>query len=126
MKPLGALKELNPDVDGAVTLLASGLELDPTTKSYVIQYLSSGLGVLDVMEATSDPRQTGHTIPGGSSLVTDGIWCWRLDLPAYIEAYNLSLPESFVAIAVKSAGRPAKNEITEDDLRKAISAWGWA
>jgi hypothetical protein len=126
MKPLGALTELDPSVEGAMQLAACRSGINPVAKALVIRYLLSGVAVFDVMEATPDPRNAGHSISGGSSLLTDGTWTWRLDLAAYVEAYDLNLPATFVEHVAVSNGVCAAPVITAHLVKQATAAWGWA
>ena len=126
MKPIGALKGLDPEVEGAMPLAACRDGLDLSVSAVVLRYLSSGAPVFDAMEATPDPRSAGHFIPGGSSLLTDGTWCWRLDLAAYVEAYALRLPTAFVQQAVDSQGVCAAPTVASSLAEQAAAVWGWA
>ncbi|MEU7031049.1 hypothetical protein AB0A60_30720 [Streptomyces sp. NPDC046275] len=63
----------------------------------LVAYLDSGHVLIDVMEAghdiiTGSPHR--HSL-GCSSLVTDGAWLWRQDLPHYVETHHVLLPEAF-------------------------------
>ncbi|MEU0659902.1 hypothetical protein [Streptomyces lavendulocolor] len=60
------------------------------------EYLTSGYPVLDLMEVTSDVVNGSFQVPGGSSLLTDGLHVWRVDLPYYVRAYEIDLPASFL------------------------------
>ncbi|MGW3652246.1 hypothetical protein [Streptomyces sp. NPDC000878] len=64
----------------------------------LVAYLDAGHVLIDVMEAGHDVV-TGsahrHSL-GCSSLVTDGTWLWRLDLPHYVETHHVLLPEAFI------------------------------
>ncbi|MFI6699367.1 hypothetical protein ACIBJC_10420 [Streptomyces sp. NPDC050509] len=63
----------------------------------LVAYLDAGHYLIDVMEfgrdvITGDPHR--HS-PGCSSLLTDGTWLWRQDLPHYVETHHVALPEAF-------------------------------
>ncbi|MFD7685296.1 hypothetical protein [Streptomyces sp. NPDC059781] len=49
--------------------------------------MSAGPDVLD----PAAPNMTGI-----GSLITDGTWLWREDLPYYIARYHVSLPDRFL------------------------------
>ncbi|MCS0601187.1 hypothetical protein NX794_08075 [Streptomyces sp. LP11] len=36
---------------------------------------------------------------GGSSVLTDGDFAWRADLPAYVAHHHIALPDDFVSTA---------------------------
>lgn len=62
----------------------------------VIEYLKTGHILLDVLETASDVLSGRQQLIGASSLLTDGKWVWRLDLPHYVANYHLTLPEEFL------------------------------
>ncbi|GAA1550878.1 hypothetical protein [Streptomyces globosus] len=68
-------------------------------KAEVAGYLGSGHPVLDVTETTRDALEGRFWVPGGSSLLSDGRFVWRVDLARYVDAYNLELPAAFVSFA---------------------------
>ncbi|MFF6785620.1 hypothetical protein [Streptomyces sp. NPDC012510] len=63
------------------------------------QYLLSGHPVLDVTELTADVIGDAFRVPGGSSVLTDGSFVWRLDLASYVRHYSIALPEDFLSFA---------------------------
>ncbi|MDR2213985.1 MAG: hypothetical protein LBE21_10225 [Pseudomonadales bacterium] len=125
MKILGALTELNPEIAAAVPIAAAAGGLDQSIKKLVTRYLSHGTCVLDVMEASPDPRQPGASIAGGASLLTDGVWSWRADLVAYIEAYSIALPPAFLESVLLSNGKPQTPELHASIIQQVAAAWGW-
>jgi hypothetical protein len=69
----------------------------------LIGYLRSGIRLADIMESTPDVISNDRHITGGSSILTDGEWVWRVDLAYYVERYHVALDEEFVKHA-RSAG----------------------
>jgi hypothetical protein len=65
----------------------------------IISYLGNGIPLVDIMEATIDVVAGNEYIAGGSSIVTDGVWIWRLDLPYYVGRYHLKLSDEFMSHA---------------------------
>lgn len=63
----------------------------------VVSYLRGGYVLLDATESATDVIAGETRITGSSSLISDGTWVWRLDLPYYVERYHLSLPGDFMA-----------------------------
>ena len=47
------------------------------------------------MEQTDDVIDGRFTVAGGSAILTDGAYFWRLDTADYVEAYGVRLPEEF-------------------------------
>ncbi|WP_143070973.1 hypothetical protein [Streptomyces malaysiense] len=78
----------------------------PNTEKYpvcdVVGYLKSGYPILDVMELTIDVIGGSFRVPGGSSVLTDGIFVWREDLSSYVEKYHINLPQDFLAAIQKN------------------------
>ncbi|RLU90393.1 hypothetical protein CTZ27_20880 [Streptomyces griseocarneus] len=66
------------------------------------EYLNSGHPLLDVMETTVDVLAGSFHVPGGSSVLTDGEFVWRADLPSYVEEYLIWLPPEFLAFAAEN------------------------
>ncbi|MFC5070942.1 hypothetical protein ACFPN0_04975 [Kitasatospora cinereorecta] len=71
-------------------------------KSKIVGYLQSGYPIFDIMETTSDVIEKSFQIPGGSSLMSDGQFVWRLDLAAYVETYNIDLPSRFLSFVIEN------------------------
>ncbi|MFF5159845.1 hypothetical protein ACFY3N_27095 [Streptomyces sp. NPDC000348] len=63
----------------------------------ILDYLRSGTEIWSEMSAgpdVLDPEAPNMT--GIGSLITDGTWLWREDLPYYIAKYHVSLPDDFL------------------------------
>jgi hypothetical protein len=67
------------------------------SREMVKNYLDSGYPIFDVTETTVDVIAGSFRVPGGSSLLSDGIFVWRVDLSMYVERYGVTLPEDFVS-----------------------------
>ncbi|WP_143570554.1 hypothetical protein [Streptomyces acidiscabies] len=78
----------------------SGVGLYPAQE--VSRYLISGYPVLDVMEVTEDVICGEFRSPGGSSVMTDGRFVWRLDLSFYVQRHSISLPRDFLDFLAKN------------------------
>lgn len=52
--------------------------------------------ILPYMEYTTD--QIGHLfgVSGGSAILSDGTFYWRLDAAEYVEFYGIALPREFL------------------------------
>ncbi|MEU9802381.1 hypothetical protein [Streptomyces sp. NPDC051000] len=66
-------------------------------------------------------------MPGGSSLLSDGRFVWRVDFAAYVERYNLELPAEFVEHAGSHGfSMPAEDlPILRAVSKSALSALGF-
>ncbi|MFF4596375.1 hypothetical protein [Amycolatopsis sp. NPDC001319] len=72
-------------------------------ESNVVAYLQGGHFLIAIMEGTSDViANDGSGVSGGSSLMTDGVWVWRLDLPYLVKKHHLELDPEFVWHAARN------------------------
>jgi len=71
----------------------------------IIEYLKAGHILLDVPETSVDAVTGRAQIVGAPSLLTDGVWLWRLDLAYYVERYHIELPREFVEHVVSRGFR---------------------
>lgn len=62
----------------------------------LIDYLHQGVPLIDIMEAGQDVISHDKYIAGCSSILSDGSWIWRLDLPYYLGRYHLHLDSKFL------------------------------
>jgi hypothetical protein len=128
MKILGYISELDGTRFTNLPSLAQiSQKLDPDAKQIVLEYLSHGTTFFDAMEATPDPLIPGKSVLGGSSLVTDGYWIWRLDLANYVSAHNIELPDELIQtarVAAKSRSFPVVS-VTQDLVNQALAKGGW-
>jgi hypothetical protein len=63
----------------------------------IVTYLVNGRDIFSEMGAELDILSSDNfPIAGGASLKTDGDWVWRLDLPHYVDAYHIALPDEFL------------------------------
>ena len=129
MKRLGFVREMEPrrGLDLPPVAALAG-RLEPKDIPWVLAYLEHGTDVFDVMEATRDPEEPGgRLIPGGSSLVTDGEWVWRKDLPNFIRAHRIVLPEEFLSQARVACDTGDFPRVVVDDalVRSVLAAAGW-
>ena len=96
------LEERRPNVFQGSIFEVISRNRDPH-ESNVVAYLRSGHALMDIMEGTSDViANDGCGVSGGSSLMTDGVWVWRLDLPYFVQKYHLELDPEFVWHAARN------------------------
>jgi hypothetical protein len=97
MKLVGFYREISQGespYEEAIPQPGSGVGQYPARD--VERYLLSGHPVLDVMELTTDVIGGQFSVPGGSSVLTDGSHAWRLDLAHYVSHYSIILPQEFI------------------------------
>ncbi|MFH8340421.1 hypothetical protein [Streptomyces sp. AM6-12] len=104
MKMLGFFQELDPGYSmswgGTIPKPGSGTDKYPVRG--VVDYLEAGYPIFDVTELTIDAIGGAFRVPGGSSILTDGVFVWREDLSSYIERYHIDLPRDFLAAIQKN------------------------
>lgn len=81
------------DVERMVGKLPEGARSGMTT------YLQRGAIVFAAMEYTVDVLNGSFGVSGGSSILTDGDYCWRADLANYVDTYGVELPNRLVELA---------------------------
>ncbi|WP_211474694.1 hypothetical protein [Collimonas humicola] len=111
MKVIGLFKEMvlgaDPKAIGISDMVG---KLSKTEVISVLEYLKSGVGVFDVMGAERDPLNHSVILSGAASLISDGYWIWRLDLPYYVEKYQIQLNEEFLRQVASPVGREIEIE----------------
>jgi hypothetical protein len=98
MKAVGFFRELSSDNSLAYEPTLSDIAATGDTcypQDLVVRYLLAGHPVLDVMEGTGDVIGGTFRVPGGSSVLTDGTYFWRLDLASYVQHHTIPLPRDF-------------------------------
>jgi hypothetical protein len=124
MQVVGRFKELERSAEGP-SIFDAKETLDAQTAMIVAAYLESGVSAFDVMESVRDPFDSSVSIPGGSSLLSDGDWVWRADLAHFVRAYRVALPDAFVrrALSARCVSTPAPDVLAKlDDI---LAAAGW-
>lgn len=89
--PLGSLGPRPGEEWPSVSL---DLDLMPQTlRSQVVEYLSSCPMFLAWMGYTRDVIDDRFGVSGGSAIISDGTYYWRLDAMEYIREYGVAVPE---------------------------------
>ena len=86
------------------------------SEAKIVEYLRAGHILAGIMEWLPD-HFDGTRFDEGSgaaSLITDGVWAWRLDLAHYVEKYHVQVPDEFVRHLVESGFRVP--ELSQQDL----------
>ncbi|MEW2505949.1 hypothetical protein AB0878_36350 [Amycolatopsis sp. NPDC047767] len=117
------LEERRPDVFQGSIFDAISRDRSPN-EANLVAYLDSGHDLIDIMEGTEDVvAGKGSSVSGGSSLMTDGVWVWRLDLPFFVKKYHLELDPEFVWHA--ASNRYVVPDIPRQELRRLTSGAAW-
>ncbi len=103
MRTLGLFRELEPKRPSFFrnSIVDAIREIPGQYDGEVASYLESGIPLIDIMESTTDVIGGDARISGGSSILTDGTWIWRQDLPFYVKNYHLELDREFVEHVMK-------------------------
>ena len=105
MKIVGMFRELfPPGLIGLPSLRASIGLLDIESSAVIAKYLdATGVPVRVVMSDVGDPLNPEWSVPGGASLLANGLWLWRADLAHYVLRHRVGLPLEFVRDAQSGA-----------------------
>lgn len=66
-------------------------------REVVADYLRSATIIFAIMEQTTDILGKRFSVAGGSAIMTDGSYYWRLDTAEYVSYYGVGLPIDFLA-----------------------------
>jgi hypothetical protein len=103
LKPVGFFLELKARTDPETfsgSIFEAVRDDSQPGEAKIVDYLRRGIALFDIMEGTYDPVAKDRSgVSGGSSLITDGVWLWRLDLPYLVEKHHLALDGEFISHA---------------------------
>ncbi|WP_326837412.1 hypothetical protein VSH64_21385 [Amycolatopsis rhabdoformis] len=117
------LEERRPDVFRGSVFEVISRNRDPH-ESNLVAYLQGGRYLMYIMEGTRDViANDGSGVSGGSSLMTDGIWVWRLDLPYLVKKHHLELDPEFVWHA--AGNRYVVPEIPDERMAQLAPGAAW-
>ncbi|MFD6821470.1 hypothetical protein ACFWC5_13985 [Streptomyces sp. NPDC060085] len=63
----------------------------------IAAYLRSGTPIIALMGFSEDILGNKFSRSGGTAIMSDGHFFWRLDAADYVEHYGIGLPEAFIA-----------------------------
>ncbi|MFJ9718926.1 hypothetical protein ACIRPQ_23785 [Streptomyces sp. NPDC101213] len=63
----------------------------------IVEYLRSGTPIIALMGFSEDVLGNKFSRSGGTAIMSDGRFFWRLDSADYVEHYGIELPEEFIA-----------------------------
>lgn len=63
----------------------------------IAEYLRSGTPIIALMGFSEDILDNKFSRPGGTAIMSDGRFFWRLDAADYVEHYGIELPAEFIA-----------------------------
>lgn len=89
----------------------------------ISNYLRRCSLILAWMEYTRDQLGDEFGVSGGSAIMSDGIYCWRLDAANYVETYGIALPRDFLLRGQARAWVPVQLDVDsclalEEELTK--------
>lgn len=99
LRPLGvfAVASLGDHPEAARRAISSVAKLLNEPRRSVAAYLRSATMAMPFMEFTDDLVDGKFGVAGGSAIMTDGVYFWRLDTADYVETYGVGLPAEFIA-----------------------------
>ncbi|MGW5226763.1 hypothetical protein ACWEP5_17640 [Nocardia niigatensis] len=97
LKPVGIYREMYRKVREELPLMRDSYARHPVEdRKLVAEYMKAATPVFDVPGEVSDMLDTAKTIRSGPSLMSDGVWIWRVDSIHYLENYALEIPAEFL------------------------------
>lgn len=93
---LGFFLEFSGATGPGLSMREAVRKIPAVNEDEVVNYLRTGLPVIDVMERRLDVLD-GSAVAETGSILTDGQWYWREDLAHYVAKYHLDLDRAFLA-----------------------------
>ena len=124
LKPLGFFAVSNWDDRERAKKVLEGLPKheDQELNTKLARYLREAPMVIPWMEYTSDLVGDSFGVSGGSAIVSDGTYFWRLDAAEYVETYGFELPAEFVDHARSFEFRVPEPAVSVDEMEQFLSA----
>lgn len=72
-------------------------EIPEGQREKIAEYLRSGTPIIALMGFSEDVLGNTFSRSGGTAIMSDGRFFWRLDAADYVECYGIGLPEEFIA-----------------------------
>ncbi|MGW5068040.1 hypothetical protein ACWEQJ_18300 [Streptomyces cyaneofuscatus] len=66
-------------------------------RAKIAEYLRSGTPIIALMGFSEDVLGGKFSRSGGTAIMSDGRFFWRLDAADYVEHYGIGLPEGFIS-----------------------------
>jgi hypothetical protein len=95
-KRAGFYRELYDDEPQAPSLKDAIQATGHPEEGRIVSYLNTGIGLAGVGKYVGDVLNPDARFAVSPSLLTDGKWLWRADLPYYVSTYHVGLPSEFV------------------------------
>ncbi|MEV0296679.1 hypothetical protein [Nocardia sp. NPDC050710] len=94
-----------------------------TDRQEILRYMRSATPVFDVLEDVVDLVNNTTVIPSGPSLISDGVWIWRVDSIHYLANYHFDFPEAFL-FHVRNVGyRPPTSLPSTDEFDAEVMSY---
>jgi hypothetical protein len=120
-KWVGFYRELFDNEPGAPSLREAVRPNAHPEEERIVAYLKAGVGLAGVGKYVGDVLNPAARFAVSPSLLTDGVWLWRADLPYYVATYHVELPDEFVAHMRQNGWAvPVLNEAEESRLGRQL------
>jgi hypothetical protein len=96
-KRVGFFRELYDDEPDSPSIRDAVRPTAHPEEARIVAYLKAGIGLAGVGKLVGDVLNPAAQFAVSPSLLTDGVWLWRADLPYYVATYHVELPDEFVA-----------------------------
>ncbi|GGR89630.1 hypothetical protein GCM10010269_30930 [Streptomyces humidus] len=95
----GTIASQSAFADNADELRRQVGEIPEEERKKITDYLRSGTPIIALMGFSEDILGNKFSRSGGTAIMSDGRFFWRLDAADYVEHYGIGLPEEFIAHA---------------------------
>ncbi|WP_460728888.1 hypothetical protein [Nocardia heshunensis] len=97
LQPVGIYQEMFRKPRTELPSLRDSFTAGPVEdRDMIVAYMKAATPIFDVLVDFTDLLDVSRSIPGGPSLVSDGVWIWRMDSIHYLEHYPLEIPPAFL------------------------------
>ncbi|WP_280234965.1 hypothetical protein [Nocardia cyriacigeorgica] len=97
LKPVGIFREMySGGHDELPSLFGSFTQRTIEDRAQILDYLRAAPPVLDVLDVERDLVDNTKNITSAGSLISDGIWIWRVDSIHYLSRYAIDIPDEFL------------------------------
>ncbi|GAA3063407.1 hypothetical protein [Streptomyces glomeratus] len=95
----------------------------------IAEYFRSGTPIIALMGFSEDILGNKFSRSGGTAIMSDGRFFWRLDAADYVEYYRIGLPEEFIAHGTAHqwiAPTLSRYEVIEVDDHESLNGYAYA
>ncbi|MGW4244225.1 hypothetical protein [Nocardia sp. NPDC004722] len=125
LQPVGIYQEMFRKPRTELPSLRDSLTARPIEdRDMIVAYMKAATPIFDVPVDFTDLLDVSRSIPGGPSLVSDGVWIWRMDSIHYLEHYPLEIPSAFLGhVRARNYRHTTAVDVSDKRFDTAITAF---